>query len=70
MTLYELLPTIQSLPRADKLQLIQLLAADLALDDNIALNVANKTAPIWSPHDSFQGAATLLKLLNEDEIAS
>ncbi len=70
MTLSELLPTIQSLPRADKLQPIQLLAADLALDDNIALNVANKTAPIWSPHDSFQGAATLLKLLNEDGTAS
>ena len=70
MTLSELLPTIQSLPCADKRRLIQLLAADLARDNNIALDVADKTVPIWSPHDSFQGAATLLHLLDEDKVVS
>ncbi|NKC13178.1 MAG: hypothetical protein GKR94_13545 [Gammaproteobacteria bacterium] len=70
MTLYEMLPTIQSLPRIDKLRLIQLLAADVARDDGITLDVADKTMPIWSPHDSFQGAATLLRVLDEDEVAS
>jgi hypothetical protein len=70
MTLYEMLPTIQSLPRADKLRLIQLLAADVARDEGIALDVTDKTVPIWSPHDSFQGAATLLRVLDEDKVAS
>ena len=70
MTLSEVLPTIQSLPRADKLRLIQLLAADVARDDGIALDLADKTVPIWSPHDSFQGAATLLRVLDEDKVAS
>ncbi len=69
MTLSELPPTIQSLPRADKLRLIQLLAADVARDEGIALDMANKTIPIWSPHDSFQGAATLLQLLDDDKVA-
>ena len=70
MTLTELLTTIQSLPRADKLRLIQLLAADLAREEGIALDLANKTVPIWSPHDAFDGAATLLRVLDEDEVAS
>ncbi len=70
MTLSELLPTIQSLPRADKLRLIQLLAADVARDEGLAFDVAGKTIPIWSPHDSFRGAATLLQILNDDKVAS
>ena len=70
MTLSEIWPTIQSLPCPDKLRLIQLLAADVARDDGMALDVADKTVPIWSPHDSFQGAATLLRALNEDEAVS
>ena len=70
MALSEMLPTIQSLTRADKLRLIQLLAADVARDDGIDLEVANKTVPIWSPYDSFQGAATLLRVLDEDKVAS
>ena len=70
MTLSEMLPTIQSLPRADKLRLIQLLAADVARDDGIALDLADKTFPIWSPHDSVQGAATLLRVLDEEKVAS
>jgi hypothetical protein len=65
-----MLPTIQSLPRADKLRLIQLLAADVARDEGIALDVTDKTVPIWSPHDSFQGAATLLRVLDADKAAS
>jgi hypothetical protein len=70
MTLSEILPTIQSLPRADKLRLIQVLAADVARDEEVALDVSDKTVPIWSPHDSFEGAATLLRVLDDDKAAS
>lgn len=69
MTLSQMLPTIQALPRADKLRLIQLLAVEVARDDGIVLDVADKTVPLWSPHDSFQGAATLLRVLDEDKVA-
>jgi hypothetical protein len=70
MTLYEVLPTIQSLRRAEKLRLIQLLAEDVARDDGIVFDVADKTVSIWSPHDSLQGAATLLRVLDEDRATS
>ena len=70
MTLSELMPTIQSLPRSDKLRLIQLLAAEIAEEEGIAQDVVGKTVPIWSPHDSFQGAATLLRVLGDERDAS
>ena len=70
MTLSEILPTIQSLPRAEKLRLIQLLAAEVARDEEITIGMADKTVPIWSPHDSFDGAATLLRVLDDNKAAS
>ena len=39
MSLTELLPSIQSLPRSDKVRLIQLLAADVAGEEALASNV-------------------------------
>ena len=70
MTLSEVLPAVQLLPRADKLRLIQLLAADVARDDQIVLDMADKSVPMWSPYDSLQGAATLLRVLEQDKGAS
>jgi len=70
MTLSEILPTIRLLLRGEKLRLIQLLAADVADDDGIALDVAGKTIPVWSPHDSFDGAATLLRVLDDGKVSS
>jgi hypothetical protein len=70
MSLSEILPTIQALPRADKLRLIQLLAADVAREDGISLDAGERTVAIWSPYDAFEGAATLLDLLDEDGAAS
>ena len=70
MTLNELLPTIQSLPRADKLRLIQLVAAEVAREEGMAQDMAGMTFPFWSPYDSFRGAAALLEVLGEDKEAS
>lgn len=70
MTLAEMLPKIQTLPRADKLRLIQLLAAEVARDDGVPLDAADQTISIWSPYDACEGAASLLNVLNGDEGAS
>ena len=70
MSLTEIPPSIQALPRADKLRLIQLLAADVAREEGIVSDVSHRTVPIWSPHDAFEGAATLLQILEEDRDAS
>jgi len=42
MTLKELLPAIHSLPRADKLRLIHLLAGDVAREEGIAIAPGNQ----------------------------
>lgn len=70
MSLNDLLPTIRALPRTDKLRLIQLLAADVAREEGISLDGGDRTVAIWSPYDAFEGAATLLDLLEEDRAAS
>ncbi len=70
MTLNELLPTLHALPRADKLRLIQFLAADVASEDGIATADPDKTFPIWSPHEAFDGAATLLRVLEQEKAGS
>ncbi|HUT89773.1 MAG TPA: hypothetical protein VMY37_09770 [Thermoguttaceae bacterium] len=70
MTLNELLPTLHALPRAEKLRLIQLLAADVAREDGIELADTQSAYPVWSPYDAFDGAAALLRVLAEEKAAS
>ncbi len=69
MTLGELLPALHGLPRADKLRVIQLLASDVAREEGVELTAADKPYPIWSPYDAFEGAATLLRVLDEERAA-
>jgi len=70
MTLNELLTAVHALPRAEKLRLIQLLAADVAREEGIELADTQSAYPVWSPHDAFDGAATLLRALGEENAAS
>lgn len=70
MTLNELLPLLQALPRTDKLHLIQLLAANVGREEGVALVDAEKAYPVWSPCDAFDGAATLLEVLQKEKAES
>jgi len=65
MTLADVLPTIQTLSRADRLQLVQVIVADLAKEEGIASSMKNQEFPIWSPYDSYEAAAIMEKALNE-----
>jgi hypothetical protein len=67
MTLNELLPALQALPRADKLLVIQMMAAEVARADGVGLTDADKAYPIWSPYDAFEGAAALLRVLGQEQ---
>jgi hypothetical protein len=69
MTLSELLPALHGLPRADKLRAIQVLAADVAREEGDMLASSDAAYPIWSPYDAFEGAATLMRLLDEEQAA-
>ena len=69
MTLSELLPALHGLPRADKLRAIQVLAADVAREEGDMLASSDAAYPTWSPYDAFEGAATLMQLLDEEQAA-
>ena len=63
MTLAELLPEIKSLGRGEKLQLIQLLAEDVAREEQLIAGWKDKTFEIWSPYNCDEAANTLGELL-------
>jgi hypothetical protein len=67
MSLTEMLPDIQSLPRADKLKLIQFLAQELAAAEGPPVLRAGQSYPVWSPDQAFSAAETLLQTLRAEE---
>jgi hypothetical protein len=66
MSLVEILPDIQSLPRADKLRLIQFLAQELAEAEAPPSLVSGQSYPVWSPDHAFAAAETLLQALRTE----
>ena len=69
MSLTELLPAIHALPRADKLRLMQVLVTEIANEEAIGLPPTDISHAIWAPYDAYDAAATLLRVLNEDQAA-
>ncbi len=67
MTLNDLIPELQSLSRADKLLIIQIMAADVAREEDVGLLRAGQEYPIWSPFDAFEGAAALMRALQQEK---
>ena len=67
LTLTELLPHLHSLPRAEKLRAIQLLAADLAREEPANLLEPGQAYPVWSPWDAHGAAAALLHVLQTEK---
>lgn len=66
MSLSELLPSVQSLPRAEKFQLLQLLAADLAHAEEVFHLQPGAAYPVWSPFEASEAAAVLLEMLQQE----
>lgn len=66
MSLTELMPVVQALPRRDRLRLVQLLVADLAREEGISLEENITPFPIWSPYNAYEAAAVLQEALESD----
>jgi hypothetical protein len=62
MSLVEILPNVRSLPRADKLRLIRILAQELADAEGLPELGAGAQVSGWSPHPDFEAAAKLEEL--------
>jgi hypothetical protein len=68
MSVTELLPTFHELNRADKLVVTQFLINELAQEETPLLE-NGKSYPVWSPHNAFEAAEALQKMLEEGKRA-
>ena len=68
MSLAELVPALQDLPRDDKLELIRLLVTDLTQQEGIDLLHCGASYPVWTPLDAFDAARSLQQLLDQDRV--
>ncbi len=66
MSLLELLPEVRALSRIEKLQLIRVLAEDLARSEEIAPFEPGREYPLWSPDRAYGAAAVLLRELEAE----
>ncbi|MEM9005196.1 MAG: hypothetical protein AAGE59_16950 [Cyanobacteria bacterium P01_F01_bin.86] len=66
MTVAELFPTLRSLPRVDKLKVMQFLIAELASEEEPVLQ-SGATYAIWSPLNSHGAAHQLAQLLESEQ---
>lgn len=69
MTLPEILSELHSLPRSEKLRVIQSLVSDLAKDEGAAALEPNQRYPVWAPYDAFEAADTMLNALKTESSA-
>ena len=63
MPLAELMSHIQTLPKLDKLRLMQFLATELIKEEDANFFVANQEYPVWSPYNCSEAANVLMNLL-------
>jgi len=68
MSVTELMPALQSLPREDKLQVIQFLVSDLTQREGIDFLQSGASYPVWTPLDAYDAARSLQQLLEQDRV--
>lgn len=66
MTVVELLPKLQALPRGEKLRVVQFLVSEIAREEELQPFVANAAYPVWSPHNASEAAAALQDMLEQE----
>ncbi|MBF2003921.1 MAG: hypothetical protein IGS49_00195 [Chlorogloeopsis fritschii C42_A2020_084] len=68
MTTVDLFSTLRSLPRTEKLKVMQFLIAELAREEEPTLQ-AGATYSVWSPLNSHEAVHKLGQLLESDQTA-
>ncbi|MEL6165751.1 MAG: hypothetical protein AAFR37_19045 [Cyanobacteria bacterium J06628_3] len=61
----ELVKQLRRLNRVDKLEVIQILAAELANEENNLMK-SGASYPVWSPYDAVEAANIMLDALNKE----
>lgn len=67
MTIVELLPQLQALPRVEKLRAVQFLIDEIAREEAIPTLIPGADYPVWSPYAASEAAKTLQDLLEQDK---
>lgn len=67
MTVVELFPQLQALPRDEKLRVVQFLVGEIAREEELQPLVAGADYQIWSPFNATEAAATLQSLLEQEK---
>ena len=70
MSVVELLSTLQTLSRADKLKVMQFLVQELVAEEEALSLQPGATYSVWSPYNSHDAAQKLAALLEEDKQAN
>ena len=71
MSVTELAPLVDALPRVEKFQLLQLLVTSLAQEEAVPLLDATLRYPLWTPYNTPVATVTALAaLLAEDAHAN
>ncbi len=68
MSLAEILPDVQSLPRADKLRLIQILTQEMADAEGATALAPGAKHAGWCLDPDYRAAATLLEFFSEFDV--
>ena len=66
----DLLPALRSLPRSDKLRVIELLAGGLAREESPPLLEAGAIYPAWTPFFTEDAAAVMQRELEKERAKS
>ncbi len=66
MVSIELLNTLRTLDRAEKLHILQMLVSELAQEEAHLLR-PDMAYTVWSPYDAYEAAEAMLKLLKAPE---
>ena len=61
----ELVNQLRRLNRVDKLEIIQILAAELANEETNLIK-SGASYPVWSPYDALEAANIMLDALNQE----
>ena len=69
MSMNELLPSVEELPRSDKLRLMEWLAAQLAKEEGVPLLSSEVEYPVRLPLEAYQAASTLAAYLEAEKAA-
>ncbi len=67
MSINQLLPTLQVLPKTDKLRIVQFLISQLVQEEEVNLPFVSKNYLDWKLYDASDAANTLLNMLEQDK---